>query len=408
MKTKLKIIIIIFLLITIFIFEIYGDQIVYLPYRGNYQMTGVYNTKGVPVLHGIKWKIPIDVAHTPIVWNNNIYLTSGNCLYCIDPKTGNIIWKTKPNEKLGIGWTSVIIEDNIIICSADEKILESMSSGYSSVSAFDAFTGKLIWYWSSGMIGEFQTYPIAYKGIVFIKICYFSEFPTDNRNFIVAIDIKKGKELYKYSAKIAKSDDETNLGNISNPVLYKGKIYYVKDSALYYVDPERYDKEVFLFKVADNARYITIEDDCLIFGNIYLYAYDLKTKKLRWMFKKIFEDGDYTSFDNSLVSIYDGKVFIGGNNFKKDGYISMRENMIYAIDINDGKLLWETSNISAASSIAEGIIYDTKRNVLCAVNCTNGEIIWKYELSKSLNSHVLIYDGMIYFGCRDGYFYALY
>jgi len=394
MKTKLKIIIIIFLLIAIFIFEIYGDQTIYLPYRGNYQMTGVYNTKGVPVLHGIKWKIPIDVAHTPIVWNNNIYLTSGNCLYCIDPKTGNIIWKIE-KQKIGI---YPIISNNTIILSSEFGILR----------AIDITTKELKWKSNGSIDNRIITPPVVYKDIIFVQILVETE-GTREMDYIAAIDIKTGKELYQYRPELKFQND-----TISNPILYNGLIYYIKNNNLYCVDPERYDKEVFLFKVADNARYITIEDDCLIFGNIYLYAYDLKTKKLRWMFKKIFEDGSYSRFFNSFASVYNGKVFIGGNNFKKDGYIFNPNSILYAIDINDGKLLWQrdigSSSVDSSFSIANDIIFIDNWGILFAIDCYNGNTIWEYVLPKNkpLWQSVLIYDGMIYFGCRDGYLYALY
>src|ERR1041384_254439 len=73
-------------------------------FRANLQHTGVYETKGVRRLHGVKWKFKTERVieawfSSPTVSNGVLYVGSDDSyLYALNAQTGELKWKFKTGD----------------------------------------------------------------------------------------------------------------------------------------------------------------------------------------------------------------------------------------------------------------------------------------------------------------------
>lgn len=139
--------------------------------------------------------------------------------------------------------------------------------------------------------------------------------------------------------------------------------------------------------------------------------------------------GQYIYFgcdDGYLYSInYNGnlqwKYFVGGKSMLSSPTFDKTTNNVYigstyglvAVN-NKGKLVW-TYNTSqpivtcpAIDSNYETVYFTSLNNYIYAVDTNNGSLKWSYQAGDAIQSSPAIGpDGTIYFGCNDGYLYAV-
>src|SRR5262249_47314495 len=104
-------------------------------FRGNPQHTGVYDTKGVRDLGGLKWKFQSQgpIRSSPVIANGILYFGSGdNCLYALTVESGKMVWRF---EAEGAVQSTPAISDNMVYFAA-------RSGGLYAV---DAKSGDLKW-----------------------------------------------------------------------------------------------------------------------------------------------------------------------------------------------------------------------------------------------------------------------
>jgi outer membrane protein assembly factor BamB len=168
-------------------------------------------------------------------------------------------------------------------------------------------------------------------------------------------------------------------------------------------------------------------------GNFYNYS---SNGKINWKFTQTTGAinttaclGQYIYFgcdDGYLYALnYDGrlqwKYFIGGNQILSSPAFDKTNNNVYigsqygVIAINSkGKSIWNFNTsqpIVSSPSISEDYttLYVTSlNNYLYALNSLTGTMLWSYQASDAIQSSPAVgKDGTIYFGCNDGYLYAV-
>ncbi|NIP40906.1 MAG: PQQ-binding-like beta-propeller repeat protein [Candidatus Aenigmarchaeota archaeon] len=86
-----------------------------------------------------------------------------------------------------------------------------------------------------------------------------------------------------------------------------------------------------------------------------------------------------------------------------DGYV-------YALDIENKKLLWKTkfgAMIDSSPVCSKGFLYigDREGNFYC-IRASNGKIIWRYRMGGAMAGYAGVRKGIVYTSCQDSNFYA--
>ncbi|XP_078360551.1 uncharacterized protein LOC144644870 isoform X4 [Oculina patagonica] len=114
-------------------------------------------------------------------------------------------------------------------------------------------------------------------------------------------------------------------------------------------------------------------------------------------------------------NIYDKVVLIEKVNPEDSTlYLSSDDHWIYAFDSATGKMKWKYGTADEGGSKcvfnSDGtVVYcGTDDKSLRALNAADGSLIWKFSAGGAVTSSTRVgADGSLYFGCLDGYFYAV-
>ncbi|GAB4226637.1 MAG: outer membrane protein assembly factor BamB [Francisella sp.] len=87
-------------------------------------------------------------------------------------------------------------------------------------------------------------------------------------------------------------------------------------------------------------------------------------------------------------------------------FVPNQNGMLYALSINDGKVLWKSdigSNLSSQPNvIANAVIVGSIKGILTAVDSQSGQILWQSDAPSSIVSQPTIYNNSIYLQTHDG------
>lgn len=99
-----------------------SDDVVICPYARGSTLTGVKAGKAIGDTERVAWRLDIgsDVP-TPAVWNGKLYLlTDKGVVYCLDPKTGNTLWKESLPKSNKAYSSSPLIADGKLYCTRED------------------------------------------------------------------------------------------------------------------------------------------------------------------------------------------------------------------------------------------------------------------------------------------------
>mgnify|MGYP001559939801 CR=1 FL=1 len=124
--------------------------------------------------------------------------------------------------------------------------------------------------------------------------------------------------------------------------------------------------------------------------------------ELLWEFKS---DPHFEGIHATPIIVKD-KIIIGGY-----------DGGIYAINKNDGSLVWKNKVSSWIGSTATydeetklafvGLENSTLQGTLAAINAENGNIVWEFTTNNHVPCRPAVWQDLVVFGSNDFYFYAL-
>ena len=203
----------------------------------------------------------------------------------------------------------------------------------------------------------------------------------------------------------------------STPLLAGDNVYVGSDDGSLYALDEKNGQQKWSFDtgralfsspaIAENVIFIANED--------YLYAVDAIEGVEQWKFQFQEHRAYPWKFDRFLSSPVpsEGMIYIGSS----DGYL-------YAIDRQDGQEVWKFKSedfVRSTPVIHNNTVYfgDT-RGKFYALDAKSGAQRWSIELEgyatskeesgndlQAVISSPIVHEGMVIFGCRDSYLYAL-
>lgn len=140
--------------------------------------------------------------------------------------------------------------------------------------------------------------------------------------------------------------------------------------------------------LADGVVYVGSGDD-------NLYALDARTGQMKW-------PGGFRTRDD-----------IGGSPAYSDGlvYFLSGDMVLYAAYATSGKIKWSArvagASRQASPVISENTVYIASGNFIQAFQAKSGRLVWGLQLRNEITTTPAVANGVIYFGCRNGSFYAL-
>ena len=379
-------------------------------YRANVERTGIYQTRGLRNLKGIKWRLQIDSDPelTPssaglqcplVISERTVYLCNKRgYLYAINSQTGADIWHLKIDDT---------ILDNLVL--HEKTIYVSGKNGYIYAVNIETKTIK----WKSEINFTKQSNPAIYKNLLLAN-------SLDGN--LYALNLEDGQERWKFKT--------TKGMSVTPPALSNGVAYIGSENGnLYAIDistgQEKWKFEVgkllWLFSVptvVDRVVYIGVK-------NSIIYAIDAEMGTELWH-----SQAEETYYISPLSPLVVDKEFV---------YAGVGIGSLCAIDVKNQEKSWKRTERAIqrmnSISLADGIIYCERDGAINAIEAKSGTDLWEFAapepewwilnpklwlpqitntLSKRLAgsstiqfSSPVIADEVVYTFCANGYLYAL-
>lgn len=421
------------------------NGIPYAMFRGCENHSGVYESEGGKTLGDVKWKFKTSgkIFSSPAIYNGFAFIGSEDKhLYAIDITTGRQKWKFATGG--AVHSSPAVYKDVVYFGSFD---------GY--YYAVDINTGKEKWKFKTG--GEKWIGSNGYWGMKPADL--YMEDPWDCLLSSPVIDVQdKDPTLYFGSSDGHVYAVNANDGSLrwkfatkgsihTSPALYNGTIYIGSwDTYLYAIDA-RTGKEQWKFKTGSEPINMsgiqaspTVVDDVVYFGarDAHLYALKANTGELVW---KYFADNSWII---GTAAIKDGVLYVGTSDsflflaldantgkekfrFKANGYIFSSPAIagstayfgdftgkLFALDLNSEGKKWTVFSTERRTKNAATVLnkdqldfqYASKGSDLY-IYANNVKVMDEFYSLGPIVSSPFIKNRVIYFGCTDGYFYAL-
>ena len=250
--------------------------------------------------------------------------------------------------------------------------------------ALDKFTGKIIW---QKQINEQLSSPAIYKGIAF----YGSK-----KNRVIALDIQDGNQIWSY--------DDLKGPVCSPPVPVDNKLFFGNHGKEWCVLDYRDGR---LIKKLDlnsgMCCYPSYEKDKIYFvewdGKIH--AFDATT----------LNDSVLYQFDRGNDTAPNMNDEVAPTLYKGQGFLANAQGILYAIDIESGKLIWTfkaDSQVWDTPSIKNDIcVFVSDKSHIYAVDTKTGNLKWEAIKKGKVYTTPAIAENLVYIACGDNTLYVL-
>ena len=335
----------------------------------------------------------MDFSSSPAVVGNRLYIGAGRgslfgtdgLVYCLDVKTGNVIWKSKSPQQ--IFSSPAIVGGRVYIGEGLHYDVDSC------LRCLDANTGQEIWNFQTA--SHVESSPCIDRGRV-----YFGA----GDDGVYCLDALEGKEIWHY----------TNLHVDISPIVVDGKLYFgtgYGQPKIYAVSAEN-GSDIWV-KSVDLPVWgsPTISGELIYFGlgngNFVdshqvptggVVALNLKTGEEVWSFQT--EDAVLTA-----ISFLKDYVYFGC----RDGYV-------YALDAKTGDIFWKSSIdtpiVSSPAVTKDSIYFGGTNGVIYCLEAETGDMNWWYN-TDDISSEIKIYsspavaNGKLYIGSSNRYLFCL-
>ncbi len=314
-------------------------------FRGNPQLTGVYGTRPVYSVDGVKFTFHAGgpIRSTPAVADGVLYFGSadGN-LYALDSKTGDERWRFGTGG--GISSSPAVAAGTVFFSSRD-GFLYAVNTG----------TGKQRWRFRLGTdLGSHNYWDYYLSSPI---VAGQTLFVGAGDGHVHALDIRNGKVRWSFA---------TGARVRATPA----------------VD-------------GDNVVFATMSG--------HVYAVTAKDGVQRWKFatqgasNKFEDNGNDTTSISASPSISDGVVTVGG-----------RDGFAYGINLADGSLRWRTTHDGSswilATAVEDGTVYIASGSAMIvqAADLKSGAEKWRHKTSGAVFSSLTIAGDVLYFADLAG------
>jgi len=372
-------------------------------YLGNLYRNGVYTTKGLPSLKGVKWSFKAGggIRSSPVVVDGVVYIgcDDGN-LYALNAKDGSLKWKFDTG---GMVRGSAEVCDGVVYVGSVSK----------KVYAIGAKDGKMLWeHETKGLINKT---PTVARGLVcvgdgpkILEKC--EEWQYGPSGTVIALRASDGKLVWESSFG---AQGLTAL-SCDGEFFYANESYNLKNGSSNKTG-EALKKTI---DVGSGGVWTAASVDgdkcyasCLYSGVISAVS---KEGKELWSrsHNKINEKLNYKYGGDAGTGIPGGltlteKLLIYG---VEDGHV-------YGMNKENGDIVWSFQSgkgmiVYGTPVVAGGLVYVGTLGIngggdVIALKVDDGKLVWKHPAGKQIWGTVWPGDGVVYFACVDGTVCAL-
>lgn len=400
----------------------------------NPQRTGFVDVEG-PEYGNPIWSFEAGdvITSSPTVSKGHVFVTSHDgYLYALDAESGDKSWTSSIGELggfspplRGIGKSLMsspaVGEGMVFVGSLDEKVY-----------AFDADNGEKIWSFETGgeegSGGKVDSSPVVADGTVYVG---------SRDNNLYALDADTGDKEWSF---------ETEDMITSSPAFWNGNIYFgSRDDNIYSLKAEdgkfnwSYQTDDIVHSSPAVIKSVHNKEEVSGFsqqvsrfyeffgelGEIYMLqiGFVLGIILLSYLFLGL---SNPLSIQGLAILFFTGVcvvlVFLPGTiqEVQESGtvYIGSRDGSLYALNADNGSLVWEYDNISpgkgpvfinTSPAVTDGNVYFGSSNgKIYALDSEKGNLEWQFQTDYRIGySSPAAVDGMIYEASFDGRYYAL-
>jgi eukaryotic-like serine/threonine-protein kinase len=360
-------------------------------FRGDAYNSGVFDTQGVPVLAGEKWKAALQNAtlhSSPVIADNTLYIGSEEgSFYAIDAEEGAVLWETNTGGR--IRSTAAIHGDEVYY-------LDDTSTLY----ALNRASGEPLWsaklndvFVGTSLIDQWDYY-IASPAVTEDTIYIGSE-----GIYFYALNRSDGTERWTF---------KTGAPVHGKAVLADGLVYVADRMGVVYALDQATGKEQWRNEDAGVVQSsLAYWDRTLYYGSrdTKVHAIDAATGKQIWE-----HASPGGSWVGSSAAVSESFVAIGASDSK----------VVHIFDQSSGVHLRDfplESRVFASAVIVGDILYfgsaftddpNTGIDAFYAVELATGRELWRFEGTKApILSSPVIENGVAYVAYMDGTIYAL-
>ncbi len=329
-------------------------------FRGDPQHSGAYEGRGVPELHGVKWKFHTNgqVYSSPAIADGLAIVgsTDGN-LYAVDAETGTPKWTFQTKARIT---SSPAVSGGV-------AYFESYDSSFYAV---DVANGALKWKFETK--GEKRFSAAHIHGML-----PASEPVPDPFDFY-----------------------------LSSPVVANGAVYFGSGDGNVYALDSSTGSLKWKFQTGDVVHASPAVADGLVFigsWDTYFYALDANTGTEKWKFKT----GEDPALHNQIgiqssAAVADGIVYFG-----------CRDSKLYALDAHTGAKVWIVDNkgswVIGSPAIHDGKVFFTTSDsgLFHAVDAHSGSELFSLSFKWPMFSSPAAAGNLVYIGSHEGKLLAI-
>ena len=325
------------------------------------------------------------VFHT-ITFDNKVAFSSSadNCIYCLDEKSGNILWKFITNGPVRL---APYYLNKKIYCASDDGYLYCLNPD----------TGKELWkYWAGGKEKRYlpgnsrviSRWPIRAGIVSDGKFLYFAAglFPKE-KVFLCAIDLATGKEKYKKIIPVSAQ------GYMS---LHNGRLYIPVGRTAQVAFNAESGKKVFNLFPGDSSSIY----NKLIFsgrnerGETAIYSSSTKKIIARLKARQIIVDGNNIFLlQSNTISVVDKKAFLDSSKkivdieaIYKNKRTKEQKAELKAAEIARSKAYKWSTRINGAINmiLTSNAIVAGCSNKIVSISKVTGKELWQHQTDGSI------------------------
>jgi outer membrane protein assembly factor BamB len=253
--------------------------------------------------------------------------------------------------------------------------------------AIDAESGRVVWKKDFGRCTAAS--PAVGDGVVYQPLMDPSpcrEHDQDAPGFIVAMNARTGRELWRFRAGVIESP----------PLLRDGILYFGSWDRKFYALDTRTRRVKWSFETGDKVKGGAAYANGTIFFASYddkVYALDARTGEERWA------AGGNGNFYATPAVAY-GRVFVGNT-----------DGRVYAFGAKSGNLLWARSTgdyvYSSAAVWNKTVYVGSYDGSFYALDAATGDVRWSFDAGGAISGASTVLAGNVYFSTLERRTFAL-